>query len=114
MGSQSAGPDLIYFYCMANTDSSTPLGPVPISYIEFTKQDVQGDPSVWLKSHVSTVLLADGPLLHLPAAQAGLRNILNPSQWVVSNDQMGHHVLGWSIKRGQRLPSNIGLFLRKL
>ena len=64
---------------MANTDSSTPLGPVPISYIEFTKQDVQGDPSVWLKSHVDlvlTVLLADGPLLQLPAAQAGLRNIL--------------------------------------
>ena len=77
MGGQITGPDLICFYCMANTDSSTPLGPVPISYIEFTKQDVQGDPSVWLKSHVDlvlTVLLADGPLLQLPAAQAGWQN----------------------------------------
>ena len=60
---------------MANTDSSTPLGPVPISYIEFTKQEVQGDLSVWLKSLddlVPTVLLEDGPLLQLPAAQARL------------------------------------------
>ena len=44
---------------------------------------LQGDPSGWLKPPfdlVPTVLAAGWPLLLLPTAQAGWRNIPNPSQ----------------------------------
>ena len=45
--------------------------------------NVQGDPSGWLKPQVDlnpTVLAAIGPPLQLPTAQAGWRNIPDPSQ----------------------------------
>ena len=56
---------------------------------------IQGDPSGWLKPPVDLVppvLAAGGPLLHLPTARAGWRNIPNPSQGVVLTILMGHSV----------------------
>ena len=54
------------------------------------------DPSGWLKppvDSVPTVLAVDGPLLQLPTARAGWRNIPNPSQQDVTTILMGHLVL---------------------
>ena len=72
---------------------------VPLGRILRLKSRVgylQGDPSRWLKppvDSVPTVLALGGPLLQLPTAQAGWRNIPNPSQREVFTKQMCHPVV---------------------
>ena len=58
-------------------------------------QSLQGDTFAWKKPPVVLVLpvlAAGGPLLWLPTAQAGWRNIPNPSQHEVFTEQMCHPV----------------------
>ena len=49
---------------------------------------------------VQTVLAAGGSLLQLPTAQAGWRDIPNPSQWEVVTKQMCHPVQRWIFYEG--------------
>ena len=61
---------------------------------DVTKSQLQGDPPGWLKPAVDlvlTVMAAGGPVLQVPTAWAGWRNIPNPRQREILTTRIGHH-----------------------